>query len=36
MAGLFQTIRGALTGGGIETAPFTVLRKEKVSVLELI
>lgn len=30
MSGWFQTIRGAITGGGIETAPYTVLRKEKV------
>jgi hypothetical protein len=30
LSGLFQTIRGAITGGGIETAPYTVLRKEKV------
>lgn len=30
LSGLFQRIRGTLTGGGIETAPYTVLRKEKV------
>jgi hypothetical protein len=30
LSGLFQTIRGAITGGGIKTAPYTVVRKEKV------
>ncbi|XP_057374684.1 uncharacterized protein LOC130695556 isoform X2 [Daphnia carinata] len=29
LQGLFQTIRGAITGGGIETAPYTVIRQEK-------
>ena len=30
MAGFFQTIRSAITGGGLEIAPYTVIRKEKV------
>ncbi|KAI9556262.1 hypothetical protein GHT06_018836 [Daphnia sinensis] len=29
LQGLFKTIRGAITGGGIETAPYTVIRQEK-------
>ncbi|KAK4023813.1 hypothetical protein OUZ56_009212 [Daphnia magna] len=29
LQGLFQTIRGAITGGGIKTAPYTVIRQEK-------